>query len=417
MGAGTTTGARRGDRAGRGNGSGEIDEVLMLTNAVAPDKLGGLERYVRELSASLVAKGMPVTVLTKQVNPGDPLDEVADDGVHIVRHRVPSKEKRTFAVQYPVYVSAGILRHLRTAGPRTLVHGHYAITSLPVSFGRRPYVYTFHAPVNKEMLSERGGSYALPGATQRTAVRGLRTAERHVVSRASRAVVLSRFMRDELGELSEASATTSCLIAGGIDTHWFSPGPRVRTAWAADADPLLFAARRLTARTGVTELVEAMPEVVARHPGARLAVAGDGHLRADIERRIVALGVGDHVRLLGRVSDEDLREWYRAADLTVTPTQELEGFGLSTAEALAVGTPALVTPVGANPELVQDLEARLVAGGATPAHLARAICRLVDEAGLLARLRGPARDHAHPRWSWGQVADRYLELYRTGVDR
>ena len=118
MGAGTTTGARRGDRAGRGNGSGEIDEVLMLTNAVAPDKLGGLERYVRELSASLVAKGTPVTVLTKQVNPGDPFDEVADDGVHIVRHRVPSKEKRTFAVQYPVYVSAGILRHLRTAGPR-----------------------------------------------------------------------------------------------------------------------------------------------------------------------------------------------------------------------------------------------------------------------------------------------------------
>jgi glycosyltransferase involved in cell wall biosynthesis len=174
----------------------------------------------------------------------------------------------------------------------------------------------------------------------------------------------------------------------------------------------LFAARRLTARTGVIQLVEAMPAVLAHCPTARLAIAGDGHLRKTIDERVRRLDLEDSVRLLGRISNKDLRDWYRTADLTITPTQELEGFGLSTAESLAVGTPALVTPVGANPELVHDLHPHLVATGSTPADLSRAICLLLDEKGLLKRLRAKARAHAHPRWSWDQVSERYLELYQ-----
>jgi glycosyltransferase involved in cell wall biosynthesis len=391
----------------------DVDQVLMLTNAIAPDKLGGLERYVRELSASLVKKGVAVTVLTKQVRPEDPATETGEDGVTILRHAVPGKDRLTFALQYPVYVSLGTLRHVRALGPRAVVHGHYAITALPISVTRRPYVYTFHAPVNKEMLSERGGSYALPGSTQKTAVHGLRMVERRVVSRARRAIVLSHYMRSELGELSESTADTSQLIAGGIDTDWFSPGPRTRPSrWALAADPLLFAARRLTARTGVTELVEAMPAVLERHPEARLAIAGDGHQREAIAALIARFGLEDSVVLLGRISDGDLLGWYRAADLTITPTQELEGFGLATAESLAVGTPALVTPVGANPELVRDLHPLLIADGPRSEDLARAISLLLDRPGILDSLRSRARSHAHPRWSWDCVSERYLELYR-----
>ena len=270
----------------------------------------------------------------------------------------------------------------------------------------------FQAPVHKEMLLERGGSYALPKATQKTAVRALRIAERRVVSKARATVVLSEFMRGELGELSSATARDSQLIPGGIDTDWFSPGPSGRDGWAMSADPLLFAARRLTTRTGVIELVQAMPKVLARLPAARLAIAGDGHEREAIAREIDRLGLADKVRLLGRISDCDLLQWYRDADLTVTPTQSLEGFGLATGESMAVGTPALVTPVGANPELVRDLHPLLIAPGQQPAQLSEGICRLLETPGLLDRLGREARSHAHPRWSWDHVATRYLELYQ-----
>jgi glycosyltransferase involved in cell wall biosynthesis len=391
---------------------GHLERVLMLTNAVAPDKLGGLERYVRELSAALVEKGVEVTVLTKQVRQDDALDEVGDDGVRIVRQPVPSKSKATFALQYPYTVGVGTLRQIRSVRPGWVVHGHYAITTLPVSITRRPYLYTFHAPVHKEMLSERGNSYALPRSTQQLAVRALRTAEAQVVARAQHVVALSEFMRTEVEELSARAASRTTLVAGGIDTEWFSPGPRVRQDWAGPARPLLFAARRLTPRTGVPELVEAMPAVLERHPRAVLAIAGDGQQQRAIEEKIVQLGLQASVHLLGRISDEELRDWYRAADLTVTPTQMLEGFGLSTAESLATGTPALVTPVGSNPELVGALHPQLVAPGASPGDLAKAIDRLLEQPGLLKQLRGPARELA-VTWSWSSVADRYLELYEA----
>src|SRR5664280_839955 len=353
----------------------------MLTNAVAPDKLGGLERYVRELSAALARKGMPVTVVTKRIQEGDPSEEVGDDGVRIVRHNVPSKNDRTFAARYPFYVAAGVLREIHRLGPRGIIHGQYAITTLPVALTGHRYLYTFQAPVHKEMLLEHGGSYVLPGPTRKAAVRSLRFAERSVVAKASATVVLSEFMRGELGELSARAAAKSRVIPGGIDTEWFSPGAVQKDSWATSAKPLLFTARRLVERTGVLELVKAMPQVIDHLPSARLAIAGDGHERKAIEAEIRHLGIQNQVRLLGRVSEAALLQWYRNADLTVTPTQQLEGFGLSTGESLSVGTPALVTPIGSNPELVRRLHPLLIAPGCHSEHMAEAVCRLIDHPG------------------------------------
>lgn len=57
----------------------------MVTNAVAPDKLGGLERYVRELAATLVRKGHDVTTLSKRTALDQPSAETGDDGVRLLR--------------------------------------------------------------------------------------------------------------------------------------------------------------------------------------------------------------------------------------------------------------------------------------------------------------------------------------------
>ena len=183
-----------------------------------------------------------MSILTKRMSAADPTEETGSDGVRIYRHAVPDKRRRTFALQYPFYVSAGIISQLRSRPPGSLVHCHYPITSLPLVFTGLPYLYTFHAPVHKEVLVERGNSYTLPSPLQRSAVAGLRVAERFVTSGAKETVVLSNFMRSEFRELSPSAADASHLIAGGIDTDHFSPGPARRPPWARMADPLLFSA-------------------------------------------------------------------------------------------------------------------------------------------------------------------------------
>ena len=67
-----------------------------------------------------------------------------------------------------------------------------------------------------------------------------------------------------------------------------------------------------------------------------------------VEDAIERLGLEPAVRLLGRIGEEALVNWYRLATVSVMPTQSLEGFGLSTAESLACGTPVVATPLGGN---------------------------------------------------------------------
>ncbi|WP_328476980.1 glycosyltransferase family 4 protein [Actinoplanes sp. NBC_00393] len=385
----------------------EID-VLLMTNAVAPDKLGGLERYVRELAAALVRAGVKAAVVGKRVLPDSPDTEIGTDGVRVIRHDVPSKASRSFALQYPWRTWRSI-RSILDQHPRALLHGHFPLPMLPLArpYGSatRPFLYTLHAPVHKELLVERQGTYALPGVVQRPVVGALRRVEASVVNQASRVAVLSEFMRGQVAELSPRAGAEAMLIPGGVDTAVFEPGG------TPHPEPLLFTARRLTPRTGVTELIAAMTAVVAKHPRARLAIAGDGHLRGRIEADIAALGLTGNVQLLGRVSDEDLLAWYRRATLTVMPTTELEGFGLTTAESLLCGTPVLVTPVGANPELVADMDPRFVTAGADHADIAEGIIALLDSPATLAEARRSLPGAKATHWSWDTVAARHIDWY------
>lgn len=391
-------------------------EIVMVTNAVAPDKLGGLERYVRELSATLVRKGCSVSVLAKKMDAAHPPTEIGDDGVRIVRYHAPDKRNPFFALAYPARIAAGIRRELGQF-PNAIWHAHFPVPALPIRLMRRPYLYTFHAPVYRELLAERNDSYRLPVPLQRAAVASLRLAEQASLRGADRVVVLSEFIRSELALLSPRHAREAALLPGGIDTDWFTPDPESGPDLPASASPLLFAARRLTYRTGVRELVEAMPAVLAQHPGTRLVIAGSGGRQAEIESAIDRAGIAGSVRLVGRVSEEELRSWYRRADLSVLPTQELEGFGLSAAESLACGTPALGTPAGALPEILQPLNPLLVTDGISSAEIAQGLCRMLDQPDLLQALRTSARARVHPEMSWDGIADRYLELYDDFASR
>lgn len=387
--------------------------VLMVTNVIAPDKLGGLERYVRELSAGLVKAGHHVTVISKRTVEAQPSHEIAPDGVEIIRISPPNKRNPLFALAYPLLISLAVrkaIKEARARGPLVL-HGHFPVPMIGPSFGRVPYIYTCHAPVYKEILDERQGSYSLPGPVQKLAVWGLKVVERHVLKRAKTVVTLSSFIRNEVAILDRATGDRVRLLPGGLDTARFAPSETARSR--DSVGPILFAARRLVKRTGAEELVAAMPEILKALPDARLMLAGDGTRRAHVAKAIVDNELAEHVEMLGRIPEDDLIAWYQECDIAVTPTQALEGFGLSTVEALACGTPALVTPVGANAEVVGTLSPLLVAGGKSPSDIAKAVIELWNDRDAYERIQESARAHVEPEMSWSNVVDMHVDLYAS----
>ena len=294
------------------------------------------------------------------------------------------------------------------AGERyDLVAAHFALFAYPVlkSIRSLPLVVHFHGPWAAESRAE--GENLL-------AVKAKRALERRVYRRADRFIVLSEAFRSLLSREYRVDENRIRIVRGGVEVDRFDTGltveqARARLGWPQDR-PVVFVVRRLARRMGLENLIAAMVRVRQRVPDALLMIAGSGPIRAELEDRIAAASMQDHIRLLGFVPDDDLPAAYRAADLSVVPTVALEGFGLITIESLAAGTPVLVTNVGGLPETVRELSEALIMPDAEVKTLA---AYLVDA--LTGTLTLPDADacqaYVRARFDWSVIAARTREVY------
>jgi glycosyltransferase involved in cell wall biosynthesis len=164
---------------------------------------------------------------------------------------------------------------------------------------------------------------------------------------------------------------------------------------------------------GVEHLIDAAVDVRRAIPDVLFEILGTGPLLADLGRRVVERGLEKNVNLAGRVSDADLALAYRASDIFVVPSIALEGFGLVVVEALASGTPALVTNVGGLPEAVRGLDPALILQGSGPDAIARGIAAalagsvsLPSEAACIAYAQG---------FNWKSVAAEVRSVYAEAL--
>jgi GT2 family glycosyltransferase len=184
-------------------------------------------------------------------------------------------------------------------------------------------------------------------------------------------------------------------------------GLRERHGIAADA-PLIAAVGALTEGRGQDLLVAAMPALLARHPAARCLIVGEAFPRPQdlaygdrLGSQIAALGLSDAVVLAGRV--KEIADVYVAADAIVNPVRASESFGRVAFEAATAGTPAVVTRVGANEELLEGGASALTVPPEDPAAIADAVDRLLSDPALGAALAAGAREivdeHLRPEQS------------------
>jgi glycosyltransferase involved in cell wall biosynthesis len=211
-----------------------------------------------------------------------------------------------------------------------------------------------------------------------------------------------------------APSKRSKVIYGGADPALYTPEP------AGQREGVLFVGR-LTPHKGVDVLLRALPH------GATLRIIGStGHDSRLPEREypglLRRLAHGQDVRFLGAVSDLELAALYRSARVLVLPSVERtcygrvvkvsELLGLAVLEAMASGTPVIVTRVGGVPEIVRDGETGLIVPAADVDALGGALGRLLGNDVLAGRLGAAAREDVLQRFTWSKVAQRCLEAYR-----
>jgi glycosyltransferase involved in cell wall biosynthesis len=157
----------------------------------------------------------------------------------------------------------------------------------------------------------------------------------------------------------------------------------------------------LTPQKAQHVLLEAFARVVADAPASRLLIAGEGPLRAQLEARRDALGLGECVRFLGARGDVD--DLLAAADV-FTLSSRREGLPMTLLEAMRAGRAAVVTRAGGCAEAVADAETGLLVPVDDVAALAAALRALLSDPGRSAGLGAAAR----ARWAREFTAERMV---------
>jgi phosphatidylinositol alpha-mannosyltransferase len=195
------------------------------------------------------------------------------------------------------------------------------------------------------------------------------------------------------------------IIPNGVDTGFFRP--QEQSSAATSRPPELLFLGRLDPRNGLDTILAAMPAVLARVPDVRLTIAGDGPLRRVYER--MAKSTSQQVTFVGRVNG-NRPTYYSRADLYLCPTT-MASFGVTLLEAMACGTPLLVSDITGFRELVGGGSEAVMVHKDDPAAWADAIVGLLGDESRR-RIMGAAGLTKSEAFAWPRIAEQVIEVYR-----
>ncbi|NUS50129.1 MAG: glycosyltransferase family 4 protein [Nocardioidaceae bacterium] len=392
---------------------------------------GGQGVYVRHLSRELAALGHDVEVFSGQPYP------VLDPGVRLTE--VPSldlyREPDPFRTPRPSEIRDRIdlleVATMWTAGfpePRTfslraarllrerladfdVVHDNQTLGSglLAVERAGLPVVTTIHHPITFDRRVDLAEATTVRRQLSLRRWYGFLRMQGNVARR-SRYVVCpsASSARDVVTDFGVDPARIT-VVPLGVDAVFAPPTvQRVpgRIVAMASAD---------TPMKGIATLLEAFAKLRTERDLELLLVSRPTP-GGPTERIVDRLGITGSVRFVHGISDAELAATGGSAEVACVPSL-YEGFSLPTAEAMACGTPLVVSRAGAIPEVVgpDGLCADLVTPGDV-GELAHALEALLDDPDRRARMGAAGRERALAEFSWRAVAEATAEVYRRAVE-
>jgi colanic acid/amylovoran biosynthesis glycosyltransferase len=236
-----------------------------------------------------------------------------------------------------------------------------------------------------------------------------------VFRRATGVIAVSRYVEERLRRLGYQGSVK--LVRNGVDTTQL---PLRDQAPPLEPGPRLVFVGRLVSVKGADVLLDAMPEILLRHPSAQLEVIGDGDQRAALERRAHGLGVEHAVGFRGMLHHPRALAAMVGAHAVVVPSRvtkngAAESSSMAFKEAMAMGVPVVATRCGGLAETCPpDLRHELVTPD-DPAALARAVLAVIDAPQSWPARTAIGRSWVSERYNAQQLGDGLTACYATAI--
>jgi glycosyltransferase involved in cell wall biosynthesis len=366
---------------------------------------GGAERTTIDIAAALAAVGARSLVASTG---GRLVSELQAKGGVLLPF--PANTKNPAAMALNVARLARLIRsegvdilHARSRAPAWVALGAAKLTGTPL-------VTTYH------------GAYG--GRSQ------LKILYNSVMARGRAVIANSQYTASLIADMHAFAGPRVRVIHRGTDFRVFSPAAveagriqKLRAAWGvAPDDRVILVAARLTAWKGHRDMIEAA--ALLRERGltdVRVIFAGDpqgrdGYIR-DLDDMISKAGLTGIVKRVGHCAD--MPAAFLAASVVAVPSTQPEAFGRSAVEAQAMGTPVVVTDLGAVPETVlapPEVGPQARTGWRVPPQDPKALAAALQEAlGLGASARDAlaqrARAHVTANFSLERMCRETLDIY------
>jgi phosphatidylinositol alpha-mannosyltransferase len=365
---------------------------MMRVGLVCPysfDVPGGVQFHVRDLAEHLIEAGHKVSVLAPAED-----DTPVPSYVEAAGRAVPVKYNGSVARVSFGPVSAARVRRWLAEGDFDVLHIHEPITPsislLALWAATGPLVATFHTANLRSRAMQAAYPVVRPSLEKISA--------RIAVSEDARRTLVDHFGGDAV------------VIPNGIFVRRFADArPRPEWQGTPERPTIGFVGRLDEPRKGMPVLAAALPQVLARYPGARVLVLGRG------DGRDTLADLGEHARaveLLGPLDDVDKAALLASVDVYAAPHTGGESFGIVLVEALAAGAPVVASDLGAFRRVLEDGRLGIVFPAGDPQALAEALVGLLGDPGRRRALSASGTTAAQ-RYDWSRVARQVLDVYET----
>jgi len=393
-------------------------------SAVGGDGVGGMNVYLKELSTALACDpDTEIDIFTRVQNPRIDRINRLNPNVRVIHlpagpdcfvdrkslfdylpefvenlKRFMCKEKKSYTVTYTHYWLSGLVgEHLK-------------------QYFNIPLVHTYHtlAFLKNRVLSKPEHSYRL-------------LAERHLSQTADLIISLSSEEKKNLMGEYGIPASKIKVVYPGVNHNLFYPSKTKRvyleTGFSENNKILLYVGR-VEPIKGLLTIIEAFALLNKSHdPLLRLIVIGGGkkgsellsnHEANRVKAAVESHGLTEKIVFLGSKEQKALKDYYSAADMLIVPSL-YESFGLVVVEALACGTPVLVSNVGKMKTIVKEGKNGFSFAPGSPEALAGGLTEFYQKKNLLwgeEKIRQDIID----RFSWEKTGKETQRIF-TGLNQ
>ncbi len=204
------------------------------------------------------------------------------------------------------------------------------------------------------------------------------------------------------------------VIPFGININEFKP-KKVESLFG-DNDFVLGSIKPVESLYNIDILIKSFAQLLPKYGNLKLLIIGDGTERSALIELCAGLGVSDKVKFTGRIPFKEISNYYNMIDVLVN-ISEYESFGVSVVEAMACGTPVVVTNVGGLKEVVKDDSVGLKVNIGDVDDTVKAIERLINDKELYGQISVNARKHVIEKYNWEdnlkKMIDEYTRLLNT----